>query len=47
MFLVDCGRGVLQRAAVIGVNASGLSTLLLTHLHIDHISDLGNLVITR
>lgn len=35
-FLVDCGRGVLQRAAAIGVAATGLSALLLTHLHSDH-----------
>ncbi len=46
-FLVDCGRGVLQRAAAIGVGAAGLSALLLTHLHSDHIGDLGDLIITR
>ncbi len=46
-FLVDCGRGVLQRAAAIGVGAAGLSALLLTHLHSDHIGDLGDLLITR
>ena len=46
-FLVDCGRGVLQRAAAVGVGASGLSALLLTHLHSDHIDDLGDLLITR
>jgi ribonuclease Z len=46
-FLVDCGRGVLQRAAAVGVGASGLSALLLTHLHSDHIGDLGDLLITR
>lgn len=32
-FLVDCGRGVLQRAAAVGVGAAGLSAVLLTHLH--------------
>lgn len=47
VFLVDCGRGVLQRAAAIGVGASGLSALLLTHLHSDHIGDLGDVLITR
>ncbi|MFV0495989.1 ribonuclease Z [Mycobacterium sp.] len=46
VFLVDCGRGVLQRAAAVGVNASGLSALLLTHLHSDHIADLGDVLIT-
>jgi ribonuclease Z len=44
---VDCGRGVLQRAAAIGLGANGLSALLLTHLHSDHIADLGDLLITR
>jgi ribonuclease Z len=47
VFLVDCGRGVLQRAAAIGLGANGLSALLLTHLHSDHIADLGDLLITR
>jgi ribonuclease Z len=47
VFLVDCGRGVLQRAAAVGVSAAGLSALLLTHLHSDHIGDLGDLLITR
>lgn len=37
-FLVDCGRGVLQRAAAVGVGAAGLSAVLLTHLHSDHIA---------
>jgi len=46
-FLIDCGRGVLQRAAAVGVSAAGLSALLLTHLHSDHIGDLGDLLITR
>ena len=45
--LVDCGRGVLQRAAAIGVGANALSALLLTHLHSDHIADLGDVLITR
>lgn len=47
LFLVDCGRGVLQRAAAVGVGAAGLSALLITHLHSDHIGDLGDLLITR
>lgn len=46
-FLVDCGRGVLQRSAAVGVGAAGLSALLLTHLHSDHIAELGDLLITR
>jgi ribonuclease Z len=46
-FLVDCGRGVLQRATAVGLGANALSALLLTHLHSDHIADLGDLLITR
>ncbi|MEO8815522.1 MAG: ribonuclease Z [Mycobacterium sp.] len=46
-FLVDCGRGVLQRMAAAGAAANGLSALLLTHLHSDHIADLGDVLITR
>ncbi|ORA13370.1 ribonuclease Z [Mycobacterium asiaticum] len=46
VFLVDCGRGVLQRAAAVGVGAANLSALLLTHLHSDHIADLGDVLIT-
>lgn len=46
-FLVDCGRGVQQRMAAAGAAAAGLTALLLTHLHSDHIADLGDLLITR
>lgn len=46
-FLVDCGRGVLQRMAALGLGANALSALLLTHLHSDHIADLGDVLITR
>ena len=46
-FLVDCGRGVQQRMTAAGVGANGLTALLLTHLHSDHIADLGDLIITR
>jgi ribonuclease Z len=47
LLLTDCGRGVLQRAAAAGVGANALTALLLTHLHSDHIADLGDLIITR
>ncbi|QRY45010.1 ribonuclease Z [Mycolicibacterium boenickei] len=47
MFLIDCGRGVLQRLAAVGSAANQLSALLLTHLHSDHIADLGDVIITR
>src|SRR6185503_12840425 len=46
VFLVDCGRGVLQRAAAVGVGAANWSALLLTHLHSDHIAELGDVLIT-
>lgn len=45
--LVDCGRGVLMRAAAAGTPASGLTALLLTHLHSDHITDFNDVVTTR
>src|ERR1700676_495607 len=47
VLLVDCGRGVQQRLAALGLGANGLTALLLTHLHSDHIADLGDLIITR
>jgi ribonuclease Z len=46
-FLVDCGRGVQMRLAAAGSGAGALTALLLTHLHSDHIGDLGDLIITR
>ena len=46
-FLVDCGRGVLMRAAAIGVGAANVTALLLTHLHSDHITDLSDVITTR
>jgi ribonuclease Z len=46
-FLIDCGRGVQQRLTAAGAGANGLSALLLTHLHSDHIADLGDVIITR
>jgi ribonuclease Z len=46
-FLVDCGRGVLLRAAAAGTGAGALTALLLTHLHSDHITDLGDVLTTR
>lgn len=46
-FLVDAGRGVLMRAAAVGVGAADISALLLTHLHSDHITDLSDVITTR
>jgi ribonuclease Z len=45
--LVDCGRGVVMRLAAAGVLPVGLSAVLLTHLHSDHITDLNDVVTTR
>jgi ribonuclease Z len=46
-FLIDCGRGALMRAAAVGVGAAGITALLLTHLHSDHITDLSDVITTR
>ncbi|HEX2286906.1 MAG TPA: ribonuclease Z [Mycobacterium sp.] len=46
-FLIDCGRGVQQRLTAAGAGTAGLTALLLTHLHSDHIADLGDVIITR
>jgi ribonuclease Z len=45
--LFDCGRGVVMRLAAAGVLPLGLSAVLLTHLHSDHITDLNDIVTTR
>ena len=46
-FLIDAGRGVVMRAAAAGSGPNQLTAVLLTHLHSDHITDLGDLVTTR
>lgn len=45
--LIDAGRGVLMRLSAAGVGAGQLDVVLLTHLHSDHITDLGDLITTR
>jgi ribonuclease Z len=45
--LVDCGRGTVMRLAAAGVLPVGLSAVLLTHLHSDHISDLNDVITTH
>jgi len=47
VLLVDCGRGVVMRLAAAGVFPVGLSAVLLTHLHSDHITDLNDVVTTH
>lgn len=38
--LVDCGGGTFERVGRLGADLSALDQILLTHLHIDHTSDL-------
>jgi ribonuclease BN (tRNA processing enzyme) len=45
--LVDCGAGVLHRLAATDTGYEGVSTVLLTHLHLDHVSDLLALLKAR
>ena len=46
-FLVDCGRGVLMRLAAAGAFPAMLTSVLLTHLHSDHVCDFNDVVTTR
>ena len=46
-FLFDCGRGVLLRCAAVGTGAVQLDTVLLTHRHSDHITDLNDVLTTQ
>jgi ribonuclease BN (tRNA processing enzyme) len=45
--LVDCGSGVLHGLASTDVGYEGVSTVLLTHHHLDHVSDLMALLKAR
>src|SRR5262245_29028857 len=45
-FLGDCGRGVVKRRTAVGVQPTGVTALLRTPLHSDHIADLGDLIIS-
>ena len=42
--LVDAGGGTFERIGQIGVDLSALDQILLTHLHIDHTSDLAAII---
>jgi ribonuclease Z len=46
-FLVDCGRGVLMRLAAAGAFPGMLTSVMLTHLHSDHICDFNDVFTTR
>lgn len=45
--LVDCGSGVLHGLAATSVGYEGIGTVLLTHHHLDHVSDLMALLKAR
>lgn len=45
--LVDCGSGVLHGLAETNVGYEGITTVLLTHHHLDHVSDLMALLKAR
>lgn len=45
--LLDCGSGVLHRLQQSGVGYENISTVLLTHHHLDHVSDLLPLLKAR
>ena len=45
--LIDVGTGVLRRLAEAGESARDVHTILLTHMHSDHVIDLGHFLITR
>jgi ribonuclease Z len=47
VLLVDCGRAVVMRLAQAGLLPVGLSAVLLTHLHSDHITDLNDVITTH
>ncbi|MFC3958630.1 MBL fold metallo-hydrolase [Halovivax cerinus] len=45
--LIDCGSGVLHRLEQSGVGYEAVSTVLLTHHHLDHVADLLPLMKAR
>ncbi len=46
-FLFDCGRGVLLRAAAAWSGPAAFASVLLTHLHSDHTTDLNDVITMR
>jgi ribonuclease BN (tRNA processing enzyme) len=46
VYLVDCGPGVVRRAAAAGLKMPALDRVFITHLHHDHTSGLADLILT-
>ena len=46
-YVVDCGRGVVMRLVAAGVAPGAITAVLVTHLHSDHITDLGDIITTH
>jgi ribonuclease Z len=46
-YLVDAGRGVVMRLAAAGTGPNALTAVLITHLHSDHVTDLGDVITTQ
>ena len=47
VLLIDCGSGILMRLDQADVDIGNLDTVLLTHCHLDHMSDLLPLITAR
>jgi ribonuclease Z len=46
VYLVDCGPGVVRRAAQAGISMQQLTRLFVTHLHSDHTAGYPDLILT-
>jgi len=46
VYLVDCGPGVVRRAAQVGIRMDQLTRLFLTHLHSDHTVGYPDVILT-
>ena len=46
VYLVDCGPGVVRRAAEAGIEMAQLTRLFVTHLHSDHTAGYPDLILT-
>lgn len=45
-YVIDCGAGVVRRAAKAGIQASDLNRLFITHLHSDHTLGYADILLT-